>query len=147
MFPGGPSPNKLVKKMRRFSKTIAFDKTCCIGESDKGLLVLFENTAEQHWLPKSQISDDSQIQHRGDEGTLLVSDWIAQQKNLTGTVHDSSSQLDQTQLDLAEPHRLYREFMKDFHPDIRDQPIPATEVVARVTALWRSVLKAGGKRG
>lgn len=35
------------------------------------------------WIPKSQIDKESEISHdaeEGDEGTLIVSEWIADQK-------------------------------------------------------------------
>jgi hypothetical protein len=50
-------------------------------ETDKALLCLFPD-GEEHWIPKSQIDDDSEVYREGDVGKLVVSQWIAEQKGL-----------------------------------------------------------------
>ena len=53
------------------------------GERNQGgLLVQFDDLDEE-WLPKSQISEDSEVYKEGTSGTLIVSKWIADKKNLT----------------------------------------------------------------
>lgn len=37
---------------------------------------------EQHFIPLSQIDDDSEVFGSGDEGELVISEWIAIQKGL-----------------------------------------------------------------
>jgi hypothetical protein len=35
-----------------------------------------------YWIPQSQVDDDSEIWENGQEGTLVVSEWIAKEKGL-----------------------------------------------------------------
>lgn len=51
----------------------------CTHESAKALRILIASEVAE-WVPKSQIHPDSQVQTLGDEGELVVSLWIAQQK-------------------------------------------------------------------
>lgn len=37
---------------------------------------------EEVWIPQSQITSDSEVWREGDEGKLVVTRWIAEQKNL-----------------------------------------------------------------
>jgi len=49
-------------------------------ETDKALLCEIEG--EEMWIPKSQIQDDSEVFAEGDEGDLIISEWIAKEKGL-----------------------------------------------------------------
>lgn len=51
-----------------------------IKETEKALLVKIED--ENHWIPQSQIDDDSEVWKLGDEGVLVISEWLAEQKGL-----------------------------------------------------------------
>lgn len=44
--------------------------------------ILVDLGDEDMWIPKSQISPDSDVQKKGDEGTLLITEWIAKEKGL-----------------------------------------------------------------
>lgn len=57
------------------SEPVRLNDVRCIRETDKALLVLVEGVEE--WIPKSQVHDDSEVFREGDEGTLVVSAWIA----------------------------------------------------------------------
>lgn len=35
-----------------------------------------------YWIPQSQVDDDSEIWQNGQEGTLVISEWIAKEKGL-----------------------------------------------------------------
>jgi hypothetical protein len=56
------------------------------GESEKGssdsgaLLCVIEG--EEVWIPKSQITEDSEVYSMDTEGTLVITDWIAEKKGL-----------------------------------------------------------------
>lgn len=50
------------------------------SSSDGALLCLIEG--EEIWIPKSQITDDSEVYKIGTEGTLVITDWIAEKKGL-----------------------------------------------------------------
>lgn len=64
-----------------FAERADFPRASCQGETDKALLIHFD-TGEQHWMPKSQIDDDSEVFERGHFGTFICSQWIAEQKGL-----------------------------------------------------------------
>ena len=58
-----------------------FNKVTCSVETKKALLVTING--EEHWMPKSQIHEDSEVSGKDDEGKLTVTVWIAEQKRLT----------------------------------------------------------------
>lgn len=59
--------------------SVEFKGAKCVGETRKAIrVVLADGTAD--WLPKHFVDDDSEVYKNGDEGTLVVSDWIAEQK-------------------------------------------------------------------
>ena len=51
-----------------------------IAATEKAILCLIDG--KQHWIPQSQIQPDSEVWKRGDKGTLVISRWIAEQKEL-----------------------------------------------------------------
>ena len=53
----------------------------CTRETEKALLCVIEQ--EDVWIPKSQVTDDSEVYAKGHAGTLVVTAWIAKQKGLT----------------------------------------------------------------
>lgn len=55
----------------------------CVGETEKAILVDSpEFFDEPEWIPKSQLEDDSEVYEKGDEGTLIITDWLADKLNL-----------------------------------------------------------------
>lgn len=62
--------------------TVKFEDVRCLRETEKGLLCLVGG--DEHWIPKSQVSDDSEVFNadENNEGTLVVSEWIAREKGL-----------------------------------------------------------------
>jgi len=53
------------------------------AETDKAILVEIEG--EKHWVPKSQIEDESEVYSKesgAEGGTLIVSEWWARQEGL-----------------------------------------------------------------
>lgn len=66
--------------MRDNDPTAEFEDVKVIGESELALQCRIEG--KLHWIPKSQIHSDSEVYQQGDEGTLIVSEWIAEQKGL-----------------------------------------------------------------
>lgn len=59
---------------------ITIPDVVAVHETDKALLVEIEG--ETHWVPKSQISEDSEVFEDGMEGDLVVSEWFAQKNDL-----------------------------------------------------------------
>lgn len=52
-----------------------------IAETEKAILVLMSD-GSKHWVPKSQLHDDSEVYQDEDKGTLVVSDWWANKAGL-----------------------------------------------------------------
>jgi hypothetical protein len=61
--------------------TVSFEDVTCKAETEKALLCIIDG--EEHWIPKGQVDDDSEVYKRGDQGTLIVTEWIAKQKGLS----------------------------------------------------------------
>lgn len=60
--------------------SVSIDDVVCKAATDKAILVVIEG--EEYWIPQSQIDDDSEVWKKDDEGTLVISDWIAEQKGI-----------------------------------------------------------------
>jgi len=54
-----------------------------LRESDKALQIRAPGL-DPTWIPKTHIRKHSPVLHDGDRGDLVVSPWIAEQKDLTG---------------------------------------------------------------
>lgn len=52
----------------------------CVAETEKAVLCVIDG--EDLWIPKGQILDESEVWKKGDEGTLVMTEWIAQKKGL-----------------------------------------------------------------
>jgi len=63
-----------------FRKTESFEDVEVKKETTDALLCVIDG--KPHWIPKSQISDDSEVSSEGDEGTLVLSEWISIEKGL-----------------------------------------------------------------
>lgn len=60
--------------------SVSIDDVICKAATAKAILVVIED--EEYWIPQSQVDDDSEVWEKDDEGTLVISDWIAEQKGL-----------------------------------------------------------------
>ena len=67
--------------MPDFKDKIRFEDVTVIAEIEKAILCDFGDGVK-HWIPQSQVDDNSEIWHKGDKGTLIVSEWITEQKKL-----------------------------------------------------------------
>lgn len=45
--------------------------------------ILVDVDGEDYWIPLSQVDDESEVYESGDQGDLVITEWIAQQKGLT----------------------------------------------------------------
>lgn len=61
---------------------VEFFDCVCIHSTEKAILVKLPEMDKPLWFPQSQIDADSEVWKQGDEGTLVVSRWIAKQKGL-----------------------------------------------------------------
>jgi hypothetical protein len=57
-----------------------FENVTVLRETEKAILC--EIDGKQVWLPKSQIHDDSEVYKMGTEGELVISQWLAEEKDL-----------------------------------------------------------------
>lgn len=67
--------------MPEFRNKVAFDDVRCIKETASAILVVIPDHGEV-WFPQSQIDDDSEVYGKDHEGKLVVSQWIAEQREL-----------------------------------------------------------------
>jgi hypothetical protein len=69
--------------MARNDKTVAFDNAKVSKMTDLALLVSIDD-GEEMWIPKSQVSPDSEVFDDGENssGKLVITEWIATQKGL-----------------------------------------------------------------
>lgn len=68
--------------MKATTKTegVRVEDVRAMRETDKALLCRIED--EEVWIPKSQITDDSEVYKQGDDGTLVITEWLANEKGL-----------------------------------------------------------------
>jgi hypothetical protein len=57
-----------------------FEDAVCVRATDKAILVRIDG--KEHWIPQTQVHADSEVFSEGDEGKLVVTQWIAEQKGL-----------------------------------------------------------------
>ena len=66
--------------MPDFRKKAIFEDVKVVSES--ALAIRVDIDGELVWIPQSQVDDESEIWQTGDEGRLVVSEWIATEKGL-----------------------------------------------------------------
>jgi len=57
-----------------------FEDAECIKETDKAILVTIDG--DEYWIPSSLVSDDSEVWKEGDTGTLVIPQWLAEERGL-----------------------------------------------------------------
>jgi len=66
--------------MPDFKTKAAFPDCKVVDSSDLAIKVDIDGTL--YWIPQSQVDDDSELWENGQEGTLVLSEWIAKEKGL-----------------------------------------------------------------
>ncbi len=61
---------------------LVLDNTVVVKETVLAILVRIPDVEGDEWIPKSVIHDDSEVWKAGDEGTLIVQGWWAEQNGL-----------------------------------------------------------------
>jgi len=56
----------------------------CTAETEKAILVEADSLDESLWVPKSQVTDDSEVYKKDTDGDLIVNDWWAFKAGLEG---------------------------------------------------------------
>lgn len=51
-----------------------------IYETDDAILVEADEFVKSEWIPKSQITDESEVYENGTDGTLIVTEWFAEKR-------------------------------------------------------------------
>lgn len=56
----------------------------CLRATEKAILVRFIELPDEPeiWIPQSQVDDDSEVWKPGDEGTLVINEWIARKNGI-----------------------------------------------------------------
>ena len=63
------------------SGTVRIEDCEAIRATDKAILVRIADE-EEHWIPQSQIHDDSEVWKDGDKGALVIKTWWAEKEGL-----------------------------------------------------------------
>lgn len=61
-------------------ESVRIEDVRCVRATDKAILVSVQGA--ELWIPQSHVTDDSEVYQAGDEGTLVITKWIAEQKGL-----------------------------------------------------------------
>lgn len=70
-----------MRKAKETKPPVSFEDVTCLRETDRAVLVRMPG-GQEHWLPKSQLDEDTEVAAEGDSGTLVISHWIAEQRGL-----------------------------------------------------------------
>jgi hypothetical protein len=100
------------------ARTCTFDHVYAKAETSKALLCFI--AGDELWVPKSQISADSEVQHRGDHGRLVVTRWWARKAELVEDAEDDDRERAYDApavIELTEASRIYRRLALEHHPD------------------------------
>lgn len=68
--------------MRPDDETVAIKGVRALRASERGLYCYIEQTRSNRWLPQSHIAPESEVRAPGDEGTLVISRWLADREEL-----------------------------------------------------------------
>lgn len=66
--------------MPEFKEKVSIEDVVVLRATDKAILCSIDG--DEVWIPKSQVDDDSEVWQDGDEGTLVISAWLAKVKGL-----------------------------------------------------------------
>ena len=66
--------------MPEFKDKARFDDVEVIKATEKAILCRIDG--KDHWIPLSQVDDDSECWEEGHEGELVISQWCAEEKGL-----------------------------------------------------------------
>ena len=59
---------------------VSISNVYCKASTDKAILCIING--RDYWFPHTQVNEDSEVYEKGGTGTLVVSKWIAEQKEL-----------------------------------------------------------------
>lgn len=67
--------------MSRSTEPAYIEDVVAVRETELALLVVVNG--EETWIPKSQIKDESEVNEPGDSGTLVIPEWLADDKGIS----------------------------------------------------------------
>ena len=62
------------------AELVRLQDVTCVAATDRAILCEIEG--EKFWIPLSQVHDDSSVYELDDVGELVITEWIALEKNL-----------------------------------------------------------------
>jgi hypothetical protein len=62
------------------NEPVEFEVTNVLAATDLALLCVIEG--QEVWLPRSQLQDGTEVEDRGDSGTVVLPEWLAVEKGL-----------------------------------------------------------------
>lgn len=60
--------------------SVSIDDVRCIHATDDAILV--DVDGDEYWIPNSQVTDDSEVWRKGDEGELVITEWWSTKEGL-----------------------------------------------------------------
>lgn len=63
------------------SEPVTFESTTCIAETAMAILVRFDG-GNEHWVPKSVIKDESEVNEKDDTGDLVLPEWFVEKNGI-----------------------------------------------------------------
>lgn len=66
--------------MTKSYEPVSFDDVEVLQDSGKAICVRVDD--KEVWIPKTLIHDDSEVYKEGTEGTLVIPEWLAIEKEL-----------------------------------------------------------------
>jgi hypothetical protein len=78
-------------RTEKVDAVVRIEDVVCMRMTEKALLCVIDD--EEHWIPISQIDDDSEVfdDGRNSMGTLVITAWIAKQRGLSNDDQDGWS--------------------------------------------------------
>lgn len=59
---------------------VRIDDVLCKASTAKAILVDIEG--DEHWIPQTQVTYESEVWQKDDFGTLEITEWVAERKGL-----------------------------------------------------------------
>ena len=60
--------------------TVSFADVSCTAATEMAIQCKIDG--EKVWIPQSQVDEDSEVWELGHRGTLIITEWIAKEKEL-----------------------------------------------------------------
>lgn len=62
------------------NQTVYIEGVECDRETEKAIRV--QISGDDYWVPKSCVTEDSEVTKKGDDGTLAIKRWFAEKESL-----------------------------------------------------------------